>query len=289
MPATKDRVEISIQKILLATDFSSVSRTATTYAHAIAHRFSSHVQLTNVVAQGAPAPATDAHHADLTGSNQARLEKILKEFEGLKAEVREIETNAAPAAALIEESRRFGADLIVMGTSSRHGVEKILVGSTAESVIRSSHCPVLTIGPKVAPPAEDPFIFRNILFATDFSAQASKAAIYALSFAEDSNAHLYLCHVSKVGQASGEAQPSEQEIEASLRRLVPPEAYECCTPVPVVEHGHTPSALLALADKIKADLIVLGSRKSSFWLQYIDTGLTPALLAGAHCPVLTVC
>jgi nucleotide-binding universal stress UspA family protein len=289
MPATKDRVEISIQKILLATDFSTVSRTAAAYAHAIAHRFSSHVQLTNVVPQAAAAPASDAQHADLKGANQARLEKLLKDFNGLKAELREIESNAAPAPALIEESRRFGADLIVMGTSSRHGVEKILVGSTAESVIRSAHCPVLTIGPKVGPPAEDPFIFRNILYATDFSAPAAKAAIYALSFAEDSNAHLYLCHVTKVGHAAGEAQPSEAEIEAALRRLVPPEAQECCTPVCVVEHGHTPSALLALADKIKADLIVVGSRKSSFWLQYIDTGLTPALLAGAHCPVLTVC
>jgi len=289
MPATKDRVEISIQKILLATDFSAVSRTAALYAHAIAHRFSSHVQLTNVVTQGTAAPTSDTHHADLKGSNQARLEKLLKDFNGLKAETREIESNAAPAPALIEESRRFAADLIVMGTSSRHGVEKILVGSTAESVIRSAQCPVLTIGPKVAPPAEDPFIFRNILYATDFSAPAAKALIYALSFAEDSNAHLYLCNVSKVGHATGEAQPSEQEIEASLRRLIPQEAYDCCTPVCVVEHGHTPSALLALADKFHADLIVVGSRKSSFWLQYIDTGLTPALLAGAHCPVLTVC
>jgi nucleotide-binding universal stress UspA family protein len=99
-----------------------------------------------------------------------------------------------------------------------------------------------------------------------------------------------LCHVTKVGQTElADELPLEQELEASLRRLIPPSAYDYCTPTCVVEHGHTPSALLGLAESIHADLIVLGSRKSSFWLQYIDTGLTPALLAGAKCPVLTVC
>ncbi len=38
-----------------------------------------------------------------------------------------------------------------------------------------------------------------------------------------------------------------------------------------------------------ADLIVLGARKSSFWLEYVETGVTPAILAAAKCPVLTIC
>ena len=38
-----------------------------------------------------------------------------------------------------------------------------------------------------------------------------------------------------------------------------------------------------------ADLIVLGARKASFWVEFVRTGLTPALLAEATCPVLTVC
>jgi nucleotide-binding universal stress UspA family protein len=291
MPASKDRVEIAVQKILLATDFSSVSRNAAAYAHAIAHRFSSTVQITNVVDANPLAAAVPVQSpAELKAASLTRLQRMLKDFTAVKTSLKVVETTSAPASALLQEARQMDADMIVMGTSSRHGVEKLLVGSTAESVIRSSACPVLTIGPRVGPPKEDPLAFHTILYATDFSAQAAKAAIYALSFAEDSAAHLYLCHVSRVGQSEEPAElPSVQEQEDSLRRLIPPEAYECCTPVCVVEHGHAPSALLSLADSIQADLIVLGSRKTSFWLQYIDTGLTPALIAGAKCPVLTVC
>jgi len=284
MPAIKDRVEVAVQKIMFATDFSPVSRTAAAYARAVAHRYSSAVQITHV---------TDAVSQDPAQPDPAlttRLGRMLKDFAGTKAETRLLHTASTPSQTLLEEAQRTQADMIVVGTSSRQGVEKLLVGSTAETIIRNASCPVLTVGPHVLPPKEDPLAFHTILYATDFTPHAAKAAIYALSFAEDCGAHLYLCHVSRVGQTeTSEPQPTEQELEASLRRLVPPESCELCTPICVVEHGHTPSALLNLADSIKADLIVLGSRKSSFWLQYIDTGLTPALLAGAKCPVLTVC
>jgi len=294
MPAIKDRVEVAIGKILLATDFSPVSTTAAAYAKAIAHRFSSTVMVTNVMdAQGEIAAAGVALPPDLEQAkreNAARMKTLVEGFAGVHAEAKLLDASTPAASVITQEARATEADLIIMGTTSKRGVEKLLVGSTAESVIRNATCPVLTIGPHVRPPSEDPLAFHTILYATDFSAQAAKAAIYALSFAQDSAAHLFLCHVSKVGQTElADELPTEQELEASLKRLIPAEAYDYCTPTCVVEHGHTPSALLGLAQSIHADLIVLGSRKSSFWLQYIDTGLTPALLAGARCPVLTVC
>jgi nucleotide-binding universal stress UspA family protein len=57
----------------------------------------------------------------------------------------------------------------------------------------------------------------------------------------------------------------------------------------VVEHGEAARTILDLAERVGADLIVLGARKSSFWLTRVERGLTPALLAEATCPVLTVC
>lgn len=56
-----------------------------------------------------------------------------------------------PAAlAILEAAARQNADLIVMGTHGRHGVSRILLGSVAEKVVRSSPVPVLTI--RVRPP-----------------------------------------------------------------------------------------------------------------------------------------
>ena len=57
----------------------------------------------------------------------------------------------------------------------------------------------------------------------------------------------------------------------------------------VVERGEVAGAVLGLATSVDADLIVMGARKASFWRTYIQAGLTPAVLAEAGCPVLTVC
>jgi nucleotide-binding universal stress UspA family protein len=76
---------------------------------------------------------------------------------------------------------------------------------------------------------------------------------------------------------------------SSLKALIPESAHDWCDPECVVEYGQSSEAILALAKRVNADLIVLGARKASFWVEYVRTGLTPALLATATCPVLTVC
>jgi nucleotide-binding universal stress UspA family protein len=53
-----------------------------------------------------------------------------------------------PAAALIQVAVDVNADLIVVGTHRRHGVEKLLLGSVAEALIRSAPLPVLVAYPK---------------------------------------------------------------------------------------------------------------------------------------------
>jgi nucleotide-binding universal stress UspA family protein len=57
----------------------------------------------------------------------------------------------------------------------------------------------------------------------------------------------------------------------------------------VVEHGNAAESILELANRVHADLIVLGARNASFWLTHVEHGLTPDLLAEAKCPVMTVC
>ena len=78
-------------------------------------------------------------------------------------------------------------------------------------------------------------------------------------------------------------------FESALKRMIPESSYDWCSPECIVEHGNAAESILELAARIQADLIVLGARKASFWLTYIERGLTPDLLARAACPVMTVC
>ena len=62
---------------------------------------------------------------------------------------------AAPTDAITEAARTRGADLIVMGTHGRTGLNRLLLGSVAESVLRSSTIPILMVragGPSVSAP-----------------------------------------------------------------------------------------------------------------------------------------
>jgi len=50
-----------------------------------------------------------------------------------------------PRDLIIDVARELGADLIITGTHGRRGVRRALIGSIAESVVRTAPCPVLTI------------------------------------------------------------------------------------------------------------------------------------------------
>ena len=114
--------------------------------------------------------------------------------------------------------------------------------------------------------------------------------MFALSFAQDSGAHLYYCYVAQdTGHARGDAQSQDADFKAALKKMIPESSYEWCTPEIVVEHGDAAESILELAERVHADLIVLGARNASFWLTHIEHGLTPDLLAEATCPVMTVC
>ena len=99
---------------------------------------------------------------------------------------------------------------------------------------------------------------------------------------------VYLCHVIVKHEAAKHPDCEARSI-SSLKALLPPSVRCFCEPECVVEHGNASEAILALAKRVNADLIVLGARKASFWIEFIRTGVTPALLANATCPVLTVC
>ncbi len=68
---------------------------------------------------------------------------------GIAAEV--LLREGAPAATIVAAAKEWHAALIVIGTHGRGGMERLVVGSTAEAVLRAAACPVLTIRAGVQP------------------------------------------------------------------------------------------------------------------------------------------
>ena len=69
--------------------------------------------------------------------------------QGVKAAASLVESRGRPVSdVILDEARKWRADLIVMGTHGRRGVNRLLLGSDAERVLRSAPVPVLLVRPE---------------------------------------------------------------------------------------------------------------------------------------------
>jgi nucleotide-binding universal stress UspA family protein len=283
----------SVERILFATDFSAVSNNAASYARALARRFSSSVDIAHVFD---PASVKSYEEAIVSRTEEERrrlvedkLEHLREDFAALGINARAVSREGHRASvSLLKIVTEQRIDLIVAGTHSKSGTERRVLGSTAEQLIRSAACPVFTVGPHAKQPP--PLFFERIVYATDFLLEAAKAAVYALFFAEDSGAHLYVCHViGKRGESTGLRQLPESAFRSALKQMIPNSSYDWCNPECVVEHGEATKGILELAARVHADLIVLGAHKDWSWLTPEDRGIVPSVWARANCPILTAC
>jgi nucleotide-binding universal stress UspA family protein len=137
------------RKILLPIDRSARSRTAVPHASELAKSLGAEVLVLHVLT-GPVTPSASAEEpeaADYVAGVAKRLRKA-----GVKAKTRVQRGDAATGirGAAIE----WGADAVVMATRGRQGLQKLVLGSVAEAVVRDSHVPVLLISTRVRPGAK---------------------------------------------------------------------------------------------------------------------------------------
>jgi nucleotide-binding universal stress UspA family protein len=291
--------EFTLDRIVLATDFSEASERAATYAKGLANRYLSSLSLTHVVDLSAAAPFRSSDETvPLEGMREASLtnqSRLLNQMTsaGVRTTVHTLEAEK-PAASLVSFAKGLRADLIITGTNSRHGLKKVLPGSFAEGVIRHATCPVLTVGPMASAAASDSLSFGNIVYATNLGPDAARQAAVAMSFAADHSAHVTLCHVlEKPGKDVSETLALELKAEAELEKLIPAAKFppsrfgdrraEC-----VVASGDVAKQILKVARERQADLIVLGAKSDEYWFTHLFEGTVGQVLMRAGCPVLTI-
>ena len=147
-------MEASIKKIILATDFSDISKNASRYALMLAKTHKAELKALHVFDHAAwNIPAHDYLAIDeiAAGFEEARqqgketLKELAKSFD-LKVET--IFKEGDPGHEIIHAAEEFNADLIVLGSHGHKGWKRFTLGSVAELVVRHAHCAVLTIKPK---------------------------------------------------------------------------------------------------------------------------------------------
>ena len=181
-------------------------------------------------------------------------------------------------------------DLVVLGTRGRTGLGKTILGSVAEQILRQSPCAVLTVGPHVNVWSDEYAKMREILYATDLTADSPTAAPYAISLALENQAHLVLLHVIEDGKA-GDLVDSPEVVdvkERKLQQLVTEQAGLWCDPTYIVEQGPAAEKILDVAKRRHTDLIVMGARPAKGLATHLNIGTVHNVVSQATCPVLTV-
>ncbi|HTZ58315.1 MAG TPA: universal stress protein [Acidobacteriaceae bacterium] len=285
-----NQIALSLDTILFATDFSPSAETARLYVEALAARFQSQVRLMHVVDLGAAFKAPDAGLSiDIfRRMGQEGLHRVGDEMAKAKIRVETILCEGVdPAAEILQVTEDKSIELLVIGTRGHKGLARMVLGSTAEELIHRARCPILTVGPSV-PPLKKAVSFERIVYATDFSPEAAKAFVFALSFAEDYGAHLYMCHVLPEDNDHMNDQELNDRFRGALQNLIPEVSREWCEPECVIEHGVATDGILLLAQRVNADLIVLGTKKASHWYENFKTGVAFQVISSSKCPVLTI-
>ena len=99
-----------------------------------------------------------------------------------------------PHQEIVQLAREIDADLIILSTRGQSGLKRVLLGSTAERVVRSAPCPVLVVRQWKSRAAWKAFAIRTILVPVDFSECSLAGVQYAAYLAKTFGAKLRLFH-----------------------------------------------------------------------------------------------
>jgi universal stress protein A len=142
------------KKILFCADFSDNSLPARQYAVEFAKAFGAEITIIHVInsnqlgysslAEGVPLDIRAALEAIQEASEKA-LGLLVEEFRRDVGQVTTYSRMGNPAYEIVSYAKENGIGLIVMGTHGWTGFRHLIMGSTAENVVRLAACPVLTV------------------------------------------------------------------------------------------------------------------------------------------------
>jgi len=298
----------AFKKILVPTDFSDFSQEALQYACAFAKISGGTVECVHVVdltflAAGG-ASSVYASTADVDRSMKALREKAKKELDHFvrKEHLLGIDVVAhlregIAADEIVKLAGEIHADLIVIPTHGRSGLDRMVFGSTCEKVLRTSPVPVLAIksGERSAVGKDLALSLKRILCPIDFSAFSESSLPMARTLAKQFGATLILAHIvdtrfdypewtAEVAMSNSAhllkaAQEHVNRVAAGIAD-VKTEVHVSC--------GVPSRTLVDLTADGKADLVIMPTHGRKGIAHVLLGSVTERVARGAKCPVLTV-
>lgn len=302
---------MTLQNLLVPTDFSAHADAALSHAVSLADRFSATLHLLHVVND----PGMGWYGL---GDAEVQIDRLKEVAESRARErlddmardsaVVEVKTAVAQrlnldvADAIQEYVTGHTIDFIVMGTHGRQGLERLVLGSVANRLIRRSACPVMTVREREAAPEGSPDVeYESVLAPIDFSDHSRSALRLSKEVAARYGATQHLLFVAEKrvlptfsdtgipGVGVVEMDPDiVANAEAALEELSENVGGPEVTSAYHVEEGDVAEDIIDFAEVNDVDLIVMATRGLTGIDRFVLGSNTERVVRAAPCPVLTV-
>lgn len=199
-----------------------------------------------------------------------------------------------PYRTIVDYADTRDVGLVAMPSRGRRTLDRFLLGSVTERVVRRSDVPVLTIRPDDDVDARYPY--RNVFVPTDGSESANAALAAATDVASTADAGLHLLHVIEETGFSldfGSADDEDEAVEAEANEILET-AAETARDAPVgsvttaIERGSVHEETLAYVDDHEVDLVVVGTHGRTNLDRYLLGSVAEKLVRSSPVPVMTV-
>jgi nucleotide-binding universal stress UspA family protein len=302
----RNQLEFKIERILVPVDFSSASKEALDYAVSLAKQFRAAIHLVHVYPPDEASSVPGAGHLLLQSAET--IERLNEELTGIhrkhvptfRPENCQVRAGQ-PYQEIVRLAREIDADLIALATRGHSGLKYLLLGSTAERVVRSAPCPVLVVRKRKqkSKAASKSFAIRTILVPVDFSTCSLAGTEYAVFLAKSLHATLRLLHVThpyvnyvfvdRVGaRLSALAEAAEEAARIEMDAL---KQMDFLRSVPVqteILPGAAVDEICAAAGDPKVDLIVTSTHGRTGLKHALIGSVAEHVVRYAGRPVLVV-
>jgi nucleotide-binding universal stress UspA family protein len=180
--------------------------------------------------------------------------------------------------------REHGIDRLIVGTTSRGKLGKLLIGSVAEELIRSLEIPVCTVGPHFTPrPHNNP---RRIVFALSLRHHPDHSLGFAVDLAAASRAELIVLHVTEQDRLNeGIDAGTRPKLDELLRGV----QHMDLVPHIRIRSGEPAEEIVAECTALGPELLVLSAFPASPLGARFRAGVAYRVIAQAPCPTFTLC
>ena len=303
---------VQIHNVLVPIDFSPSSLEAIEFALPLLKKFDAELHLVHVFAPDYPLATMAAMplivpELEVGRSVRRHLKEVAKKY---KIELRRENIHALkgrPFQEVCDLARESDINLIIISTRGNTGLKHLVLGSTAERVVRYSPCPIFVVrgrdqekkGSSAGKFSRPVLAFRKILVPIDFSECSIRGLAYAKALAQQFGSTLLLFHSIRLEYyaASDEyarydlpllMRQVEKTAKEKLRDLTRKTDWEGLKMETMLEVGHPGQEICDCAKDRGADLIVTSTHGTT-GLKHILLGSTAEyVVRHAHCPVLVV-